>query len=78
MTLYILHGVFHLALLLYVRPETFGPYYVHGPWMMNTKISEILDLALNLRHCSSDRILFLIVQFEIVIPVFSGSVNVRT
>jgi hypothetical protein len=28
MALYIPHSVFHLALLLYVRPETFGPYYV--------------------------------------------------
>ena len=28
MALYIPHNFFHLALLLYVRPETFGPYYV--------------------------------------------------
>ena len=28
MTLYIPHSIFHLARLLYVRPETFGPYYV--------------------------------------------------
>ena len=28
MALYILHSIFHLARLLYVRPETFGPYYV--------------------------------------------------
>ena len=27
MALYIRHSIFHLALLLYVRPETFGPYY---------------------------------------------------
>ena len=26
--LYIPHRIFHLARLLYVRPETFGPYYV--------------------------------------------------
>ena len=32
MALYIPHGIFRLARLLYVRPETFGPYYVglHG------------------------------------------------
>ena len=30
MALYIPHSIFHLARLLYVRPETFGPYYVHG------------------------------------------------
>ena len=28
MTLYIPHSIFHLARLLYVRPETFGPYYI--------------------------------------------------
>ena len=30
MALYIPHSIFHLARLWYVRPETFGPYYVHG------------------------------------------------
>ena len=29
MALYIPHSIFHLARILYVRPETFGPYYVH-------------------------------------------------
>ena len=29
MALYILHSIFHLARLLYVRSETFGPYYVY-------------------------------------------------
>ena len=28
MALYIPHSIFHLARLLYVSPETFGPYYV--------------------------------------------------
>ena len=28
MALYIPHSIFHLARLLYDRPETFGPYYV--------------------------------------------------
>ena len=28
MALYIPHSIFDLARLLYVRPETFGPYYV--------------------------------------------------
>ena len=28
MALYIPHSIFYLARLLYVRPETFGPYYV--------------------------------------------------
>ena len=30
MALYIPHSIFHLARLLYVRPETFGPYYVQN------------------------------------------------
>ena len=29
MALYIPHSIFRLARLLYVRPETFGPYYVY-------------------------------------------------
>ena len=29
MALYIPHSIFHLARLLYVRQETFGPYYVY-------------------------------------------------
>ena len=28
MALYIPHSIFHLEQILYVRPETFGPYYV--------------------------------------------------
>ena len=28
MALYIPHSIFHLARLLYVRPETFGPYHI--------------------------------------------------
>ena len=28
MALYIPHSIFHLARLLYVGPETFGPHYV--------------------------------------------------
>ena len=28
MALYIPHSIFHLARLLYLRPQTFGPYYV--------------------------------------------------
>ena len=31
MALYIPHSIFHLARLLYVRPETFGPRYVAVP-----------------------------------------------
>ena len=31
MALYIPHSIFHLARLLYIRPGTTGPYYVHEP-----------------------------------------------
>ena len=34
MALYIPDNMFHLARLLYVRPETFGPYYVHISFCM--------------------------------------------
>ena len=44
MALYIPHSIFHLARLLYVRPETFGPYYVHRKYFG--------ILALNLRPSS--------------------------
>ena len=35
MALYIPHNIFHLAWLLYVKQETFGPYYVS----LQTKIN---------------------------------------
>ena len=37
MALYIPHSVFHLARLLYVRPETFGPYCVCRIWYMRIR-----------------------------------------
>ena len=36
MALYIPHSIFHLARLLYVRPENFGPYYVHEKHVVAT------------------------------------------
>jgi len=54
------------------------PKRLHRFLTMNTEVLETLDLALNWHHYSSDKMPFLIVQFEIVITVFSGSVNVRT
>ena len=43
MALYIPHSIFHLALLLYVRPETFGPpYYVYVENKLNVKLLEFL------------------------------------
>ena len=49
MALYIPHSIFNLARLLYVRPETFGPYYVQlldlvtcGVSISGAKVSAIL------------------------------------
>ena len=38
MALYIPHSIFHLARLLYVRPETSGPYYVIYKSPINLRI----------------------------------------
>ena len=36
MALHIPHSIFHLARLLYVRPETFGPYCVSFRYRVET------------------------------------------
>ena len=36
MALYIPHSIFDLARLLYVRPETFGLYYVQASFQSDT------------------------------------------
>ena len=61
MALYIPHSIFHLARLLYVRPEAFGPYYVlfltlHlQTWQLNSHLNCIHTLHYKLRnhhiHC---------------------------
>ena len=43
MALYIPHSIFHLARLLYVRPETFGPYYVCIKIFFNIMRQKILE-----------------------------------
>ena len=42
MALYIPHSIFHLRRLLYVRPETFGPYYV-GAWTVLIRFKILLE-----------------------------------
>ena len=42
MALYIPHSIFHLARLLYVRPETFGPDYVYGTMSAKKNAYKIL------------------------------------
>ena len=44
MALYIPHSTVHLARCLYVRPETFGPYYV---------LSETQDAMINMERGTS-------------------------
>ena len=47
MALYIPHSIFHLAQLLYVRPETFGPYYVPSyVWEKRVNFSESFNITL--------------------------------
>ena len=38
MALFIPHSIFHLVRLLYVRPETFGPYYIYVPNGLDQKL----------------------------------------
>jgi hypothetical protein len=40
MALYIPRSIFHLALLFYVRPETFGPILVYGLSLNQNGISQ--------------------------------------
>ena len=46
MALYIPHSIFHLARLLYVRPETFGPYYVCCSVFVHTHYHAVLCIVL--------------------------------
>ena len=47
MALYIPHSIFHLAWLLYVRPETFGTYYICA-WDCGSIV--LISFALLLAH----------------------------
>ena len=53
MALYIPHSVFHLARLLYVRPENFGTYYVH---MCNIKLQINQSLLFELFVASREQV----------------------
>ena len=46
MALYIPHSIFHLARLLYVRPETFGPYYVSVEEYVGEKSPDVKGLEI--------------------------------
>ena len=48
MALYIPHSIFHLPRLLYVRPETFVPYY--EPKATNTYSDYVILVALPLQQ----------------------------
>ena len=47
MALYIPHSIFHLALLLYVRPETFGPCYVYHVLINSHGYAYAVDVVQN-------------------------------
>ena len=52
MALYIPHSIFHLGRLLYVRPENFGPYYVHTYYFSTATIVAQTRLNVTLYvHC---------------------------
>ena len=53
---YIPHRIFNLARLLYVRPETFGPYYVvqnHPSTSVSAFLSSAHTLKLSFNICIS-------------------------
>ena len=60
MALYIPHSIFHLARLLYVRPETFGPYYVCiTSVVISVKVSGRITRGLyNLKNSANSRACF--------------------
>ena len=57
MALYIPHSIFHLAQILYVMPETFGPYCVHNlvPFcrlLLERKTNSFVSDNVTYRHVS--------------------------
>ena len=46
MALYIPHSILHLARLLYVRPETFGPYHIFS-FLRSTAGGSHFDLCVD-------------------------------
>ena len=51
MTLYIPHSIFHLARLLYFRPENFGPYYVSPCGIMSQMKQKSKQISLIRAKC---------------------------
>ena len=56
MALYIPHSIFHLARLLYIRPETFGPYYVHVRLHNVSEVYRISEILISFIGYSAMRI----------------------
>ena len=74
MALYIPHSIFHLARLLYVRPETFGPYYVHWKhtWGKNsimTPVQCIFIIYNSTKFCKLLIILLHIIIYDLLLHV---------
>ena len=70
MALYIPHSFFHLARLLYVRPETFGPYYVcehpkylhDQPHLCRFTVSVLVFILLSTVQCSNMKHLIIVLR----------------
>jgi hypothetical protein len=59
MALYIPHSIFHLARLLYVRPETFGPYDIL--FIVNFLLSVSRSFLLHFVLCKNSIIFIFII-----------------
>ena len=66
MALYIPHSIFHLARLLYVRPETFGPYYVYDTKILRACMDWIQYYSVTSVRVHKRRGIF----FTIYIPIW--------
>ena len=55
MALYIPHSVFHLARLLYVRPEAFEPYYINVSVIFHFTVMNILLPRIYMTRSSETR-----------------------
>ena len=72
MALYIPHSIFHLARLLYVRPETFGTYYVSllcALGTMHVNLEHVDEIVFARRHVLGSRVgLLILMKFSSICP----------
>ena len=80
MALYIPHSIFHLALLLYVRPETFGPYFVdvlyYGCGSVSRTFGVLVSGCLHTHvNCKLECIRFILMRMLIYQTIVDGILN---